>query len=262
LKRLPSRSLNPYRKAYFATLLGIAGIAALYLVGLSWGPLLKLLSDSLLEALAGLLFISAFLLARRYSWDLRGLIPRIWVAASFSAMFLFTAITAWNVEAYLGGMDFPHPSMAEPLLFASLGFAIYALTQYVKVFREALNPKTSLLVYSAIAVAGLAVTALIAYPILTLNISLHGRLAMSTIILSEFVLLALSLMGIGIFLGGSFARAWLFLSLGITLLISGNLILFHAALVGVNSISLLGDMCLASGLALTALAFHVHRREL
>ena len=67
--------IEAYRKAYFATLLGVSGIVAVYLVGQSFKLALNMASNLLIETLALLLFISAFLLAKRYGWSLRGGYP-------------------------------------------------------------------------------------------------------------------------------------------------------------------------------------------
>jgi uncharacterized membrane protein HdeD (DUF308 family) len=63
-------------------------------------------------------------------------------------------------------------------------------------------------------------------------------------------------------MGGRFARAWLFLSLGVALLMAGSLIFFYVAVAGVYYAGSLGNMCIASGLILTTLAFHVHKKEI
>ena len=256
------RSFETYRRAFYVTLLGVAGIAALYFVGQGLGFMFRMVSDSLLEFLSLLLFLSAFSLARRYRWEWKGLIPRFWVAASFSAMFLFTAISVWNIRNYIGGGIFPHWLLAAALLLLSFSTAIYALTLYVGAFREALKGRVALIAYSSVLITGMAVAAFIVYPIILSNVALYEKLLMAVVALQEYTILALAILGVGIFLGGSFARAWLVFSLGITLLMAGSLLLFHWALAGAYHSIYLGNMCVASGLALTALSFHIHRREI
>jgi hypothetical protein len=66
---------------------------------------------------------------------LRGIIPRIWVAGSCSAMLVFTAVTVWNIYVYIGGIGFPHPSAVDLLLLLALCLSIYALSSTLKPLR-------------------------------------------------------------------------------------------------------------------------------
>ena len=254
--------IEAYRKAYFATLLGVSGIVAVYLVGQSFKLALNMASNLLIETLALLLFISAFLLAKRYGWSLRGVIPKIWVAASFSAMLIFTAVTVSNIQVYVGGISFPHPSAADLLLLSALCLSIYALSAYVIAFKEALKGRIVVTIAASIVSAGLAVAYFVIYPILLMHIGAFEKILTVTFILLELTLFSLAITGLGIFIGGRFARAWLFLSLGITLLIVGNLIFFYTAVTGLYHAGSLENMCFASGLVFAALAFHIHKKEI
>jgi hypothetical protein len=134
-RTLKLTEIEAYRKAYFTALLGIAGVVATYLVGQSFKFILNMASDFLIEFLAFLLFVSAFLLARRYGWSLRGIIPRIWVAGSCSAMLVFTAVTVWNIYVYIGGIGFPSSLSSRPSPTLGIMPIHLRFVLYVKAFK-------------------------------------------------------------------------------------------------------------------------------
>jgi hypothetical protein len=180
--------IEAYRKAYFTALLGIAGVVATYLVGQSFKFILNMASDFLIESLAFLLFVSAFLLARRYGWSLRGVIPRIWVAGSYSAMLVFTAVTVWNIYVYIGGIGFPHPSAVDLLLLLALCLSIYALSLYIKAFKEALKNEIVAVIRASLIFTSLSVAYFIIYPIVLVEIGVFEKFLAVVFILPELTL--------------------------------------------------------------------------
>lgn len=252
--------VEAYRKAYSIALLGITSIFAVYTVGQFSRQVLNVISDGLFEFLGTLLFISAFTLARRYRWQWKGVIPKVWIVAGFSAMFIFTAITIQNMFKYTG-LTSSHLQMTTILFLLALCLAVYALSLYIKTFKEALRGKTVLTVATAIIFTGLASTYLVLQPLMSVQkYSIEGVLT-ATFIFIEFVLFYLAVMGICLFSGGRLAKAWFFLSLGIVLIMAGNLIVFYISATEIYT-GLFGNMCISSGLILTTLAFYIHRIEI
>ncbi len=208
-------------------------ISGIYLWGqFNQGALFSLITNIItpLVALAPASF-SVFVLTK-YGFKPAGKFGRVWPSISAGLCLWFLGDLSWSVYFLVLAVRFPYPSLADAFWLAGYPFLIFSMFSYVGLFKERLSAKSIAIASLVAVVVAAIIAAVLVEPVFSLSAEPSTQVFDMAYPILDVVLLAVSVVGLLLFLPGGFGRFWAIIAVGFISEVLGDVTFSYTTAVG------------------------------
>ena len=252
---------NP-RIMYSLWSLSLSGLLAFFALQSFYPNLIGPASNVLPSVCVGVMLWSALKCVSRYGPSLKKRFQAAWAMFSLGAGLWLVAELTWAFYYFYLNDSVPYPSVADVFYVAGYVPMLLGLAFYLKVFAPGMTAKRLAVATSMIVAATAAVIAFVVPPEFAMSEPLVQRATDIAYPVLDLALLAIALLAIAIFFGGSLSR-WLVIFGGAATayIVADELFLYQVAS-GTYVNGGVDDFIFLIGYMLFGLAFYEHRRRL
>lgn len=247
-------------RLYLAVIVCSIALVLLYAVGQLNLEFLRVVSNIVCPAIAGLTVVSCLFVLRRYGWKSRSRYPLIllFVSVGISLWFLARLTTAIN-NLYLNVETFP--SIADIFYLGGYSWLLLALFLLFNMFQAVFSKKMLKLMAFPTVTTTSVVSQILLIPAIGSSTSLVTLAFSFTYPLLDLVLFAFSFSILLIFLKGGIGKAWFFLTLSILLATIADLLFSYLQLQGLFYVGHPVELLWLWSYLTFLVGLHIHRKE-
>jgi len=260
----PSR----YSLAYALSLIVSISLTILYIIGQSDLEFMRIFSNIAFAPVAFAPVVVALETSRRYGWEFKSKLGRIWSMFLIGLFLWFLGEFVWAIYVLGFKIDVPYPSVADVFYLLGYPVFIYGLIMYFMEFRPTLSLKTA---KSGLLIAAVVIMLTIVFlyaPIITSSESLETIFLDLLYITLDLIILIFSAeaflltLGYQSLVGGGLWKAWLFLTVGAMLDAVADLLFSNLTLLDVYYEGHPSELLYLWAYVAYCLAFYIHGKEL
>ena len=242
-------------------LLSMVGVSLVFAFQSFYPSFIGPISNVLPATCAAAACLSALSCMRRYGFSLRLNFEAVWFLFALGTGMWAFAEGTWAVYYFAFKVAVPYPSVADVFYVGGYIPVIAALLGYLDTFHAALTKQRLGL---AVVVIGAAVALALAFVVpveLGQDLSVLNFLTDMLYPVLDLVLLSLTVLSLGIFVGGAIAKWWVLFGIGSTLYVIGDELFLYQIANGTYYNGGIDDLVFLLGYLSFALAFYAHRKE-
>ena len=257
-----------YALVYALSLIVSISLTILYVVGQADLEFMRIFSNIVFAPVAFAPVVVAFETSRRYGWEFRSKLGRVWSMFLTGLFLWFLGELVWAIYVLAFKIDIPYPSVAD--VFYLLGYLplFCGFVMYLMQFRPALSLKTARLGLFIATVVIILTIAFLYRPIVnssrdpvTISLDLLYT-TLDLIILIFSVQIFVFTLSYSSLLGGGLWKALLFLVIGAILNAGADILFSYLELLGVYYEGHPSELLYLWSYVAFCLAFYVHGKEL
>lgn len=214
------------RRLYVSGLVYAAGLVLVNLAFQSNREFLRVFSGVIFPVTSGIATIASFLLLRKYGFNWKDKFERIWINVFIGIFLLFLGDTVWTIFGLRLGL--PRPFLVDALFLGVYASFLMALIGILSIFRLSVSYKEI-----GLTITATVIVAITNFFFLSTSITAYTGEPIALVAITPYLYLDLSLfaacfLALLTFLKGKIGKAWLFLTVGILMnttadLLFGNL---------------------------------------